>query len=305
MRRDTRGGRLAGWISAVGILMAAGIVLVGCSPATEEPAGPKGPAKPGAAAVGGGPKESPGGKSAEQPETPAPPEAPPVSTFAPAEDLASQVPEYLEDLEEAVESEETYNESIDKIAQRSNTLILVALALGLHDTDNPYKAAAPAMMEAAQQLAAAKDYAAAKAAVEAVKTAAAATDGDSSDLKWERVASMKELMLAVPVINTRLKGRLKSESRLKQRAEEAAGLAAVLAVIAQGSLPNCGETIAPQEVQKWYHDCIHMRDAAAAANAAIRAFDDGNGSFDAAKTIVEGDLNTSCEDCHTVFNPEE
>jgi len=226
------------------------------------------------------------------------PAAPEVSTFAPAKDLAGQVEYYLERLELAVESEEEYNDSQEKIAKDSNVLILVALALGLHDTNNQYQAAAPAVIKAAQQLAAAKDFASAKAGVAAVKAAAASTDGDPSGLKWEeKAAAMEELMEAVPLIHSKLKRYLRG-SRFASKADETAGSSAVLAVIAQGSMANSGDTEKPDEVEKWYAFCVQMRDASAAVNAGIRAQDEA-----ATETAMEA-LDTSCEDCHKVFHAE-
>src|SRR3990172_4942456 len=100
-----------------------------------------------------------------------PPTAPKVSTFAPAKDVVSQIGTYVGRLEESVESEDAFKEAEAKLAKDSNTLILLALAAGLHDEDNKLKAAAPAIMKAAQELAKAKSYAAAKAGVAAVKKA--------------------------------------------------------------------------------------------------------------------------------------
>ncbi len=94
----------------------------------------------------------------------APPEAPPVSKIAKADDLLGQVDYYLERLEDAVESEKEYGESAEKVVKDANTMILIALALGLHDEDNKFKAAAPAMLKTSQELAAVKDYEAAKKA---------------------------------------------------------------------------------------------------------------------------------------------
>ena len=128
-----------------------------------------------------------------------------VSTFAPAEDLVSQVDEYLEEFAESVESEEEYGDSKENLGKDANTLILIALALGMHDTENKYQKAAPALIKASQQLATAADYATAKTGVEAVK-AAAATDGDPATLKWEKVASLQELMEAVPLSRSGLAG---------------------------------------------------------------------------------------------------
>ena len=84
-------------------------------------------------------------------------------------------------------------------------MAVLALVLGLHDQDNKYKAAAPALLKASQKLAATKDFASAAAAVAAVKAATTDTSGSLAELKWEKVASMPELMKQVPLVNTKLK----------------------------------------------------------------------------------------------------
>ena len=231
--------------------------------------------------------------------------APPVSKFAPAEDLVAQVAVYVEDFEEAVESEEEYKDSAEKIAKQANTLILIALALGIHDSDNPFKAAAPAMLKAAQELAAAKDYDSAKAGVAAVKAATTSAEGDAAELKWGKLASLPELMKAVPLINTKMKRPLRSESRLQKGAGDMAGYAAVLAVVAQGSLDSCDDTEKPNEVGKWQALCVEMREKAAAVNTAVRKFSEAATpeTFEATKAAVEA-LNVSCEACHEVFKPD-
>lgn len=332
------------WLSVSVVMMwglvAAGVLICGCSPAKQPPSRPGSVSTPAPPATQ--PEEKTGEPTAaaepepattepkaaepkatepkaaepvEPEETPKMAEpapeaagldlAPPVSTFAPAADLVAQVGEYVEDLEDAVEDEEEYQDSVEKLAKDSNTLILISLALGLHDTDNQYKAAAPAMLKAAQQLAAATDYAGAKAAVEAFKQATTATDGDPAQLKWEKLASLPELMKAVPLINTRMKRPLRSESRLKRSGDDMAGYAAVLAVIGQGSLANVGDTEKPDEVGKWQTLCVEMRERSAAVNAAVRNFaQEGTPeAFQATRAAVET-LNENCEACHAVFKPD-
>ena len=58
-----------------------------------------------------------------------------------------------------------------KVAKLSNTLMLMAIGLGVHDSDNAYKANAGAIFKAAEELAKAKGFAAAKTGVDAVKAA--------------------------------------------------------------------------------------------------------------------------------------
>jgi len=227
-----------------------------------------------------------------------PPEAPKVSTFAPAEDLENQVEFYLDRLQDAVESEEEYKDSETRLAKDANTLIVIALALGLHDTDNKYKEAAPALMKAAQELVEVKDYASAKKGVAAVKAAAAGEEKMTAKLEWKKAYSLGKLMKQVPLINTRLKRSLRGR-RFKSKAKDTAGYTAVLAVIAQASLVDTHEVKNPSEIEKWYKFCADMRDTAATVNAAIRAGDE-----DAAAAAMEK-LAKGCDECHEVFHPEE
>jgi len=237
-----------------------------------------------------------------------------LSTYAPAEDLARQLEEYLEDLEEAVEDEADFADEQSKLVKDANVLVLVGLAFGLHDQDSKYKQAAPALVEAAEKLAAltetsgsaeaatgepqAADYAETKAAVEALKAAAASTGGDPSTLKWERAeaASMAELMKAVPLIHSRLKRYMRG-SRFESEAETTTGLTAVIAVVAQGSMPLAAQTEQPNEVEAWHKYCAEMRDASAEVHATIVAQDEA-----AAEKAMEK-LQKSCDDCHEIFHP--
>jgi hypothetical protein len=240
---------------------------------------------------------------AETQQPPAAPAEPPpgepsatfkVSTFAPAKDITRQVEYYLERVEESVESEETYNDSVEKIAKDSNTLVVLALALGLHDEDNEYKASAGALLKAAQQLAASGDFASARTAVDAVKAAAAGEANAEVELKWEKVASLPELMKQVPLVNTKLKRYIK-----RNRPDDCAAFAAEIAVIAHGTMANAADTEKPNEVEKWKQFSIQMRDAAAAVSAAVRS-----GDAEASTAAMEK-LQQSCDACHAVFHEEE
>ena len=327
MKLATRWYWLRGSVVVFGLVVAGGLALSGCSPAPEPTSTgggtdvgvPSGPTSPEEAVTEEGEPESEAGDVSPVPEEAASTEAesqpeaaelsldPAVSTYAPAEDLVAQVQSYLEELEEAVQTEEEYNDSVEKIAKESNTLILIALALGLHDSDNQLKSSAPGILKAAQQLAAAGDFAAAKAGVEAVKGATTSAQGDAAELKWEKVASLPELMEAVPLINTKLKRYVRDgrEERMKEATDELAGCSAVLAIIAQGSLANSEDTDKPDEVDQWHRFCVQMRDAAAAVNAGVREYgkEGTPAAFEAAKAAMQ-DLAQSCDDCHEVFHPD-
>lgn len=265
----------------------------------EEPA--KKPEEPAKKAEAPAKKAEEPAKKAEEPakkgDAAGMPAAPKVSTFAPAEDLATQTDKFIGDLAKATAAEAEYKDQPEgKITRDANTLILVALALGLSDQDNKYKANAGAMIEAAQKLAAAKDFDAAKKGVEGLQ-AAAKTGGKSSvELKWAKLASLSELMKQVPLVNTKLKGNIR---KFSTKAKDAAGNTAVLAVIAQGAMANVSDTKKPEEAAKWFEFSIQMRDATASANAAIHANDEK------ATNAAMDKMQKACDDCHAVFHKEE
>ncbi|MFZ1936192.1 MAG: hypothetical protein WCB27_14980 [Thermoguttaceae bacterium] len=235
-------------------------------------------------------------------------DGPKVSTFAPAEDLARQADKYLDSLKNTVASKEEYEDSEGKVGREANTLAIIDLALGLHDKDNKYKDKAPALIRAAQDVAAtdlieaaqdvakAKKYAAAKKAVAALDKVASADGKPGGNLKWEKVASLPDLMKQVPMVNTKLKFAL-SKTNFKKKAKDSAGYTAVIAAIAQGVIADTSATKNAEQVKLWQKFSKAMRDHAGAANAAIHQGDPA--ATDKAMTK----LNQSCEDCHAVFKP--
>ena len=224
------------------------------------------------------------------------PAAPKTSSYPPAPELGKQLEGFLKGLEAAVANEADYKDAQTRIPKDANTVLLVALALGMHDTDNDYKAAAPAMVEAAKKLMAAKDYKATKTAVEALK-AAASSKGDPSKLSWKEAesASLPALMQQVPLVSAKLK---RSVKQLKKKGEDATGQAAVIAVIGQGSMALSAQTQKPGEAEKWFKYCGEMRDACTEVIAGVKAQDDKA----VEKAIAT--MTKSCDDCHEVFNPK-
>jgi hypothetical protein len=226
------------------------------------------------------------------------PQPPKLSSFAPAKDLADQAPKYIRELEAALESEQEFKDSAEKIGRLTNTLGVIALCLGLHDENNEFKPRAAALIKATKELAAAVDYQSAKKAFDALKAAAESNGESTANLKWEKVASLPELMKQVPNINTKLKLNI-TGTKFKTKAKDTAGYTAVIGAIAQGSMADVSKAKNPQEVKQWYEYMAMMRDAAGEANAAIHA-----GNQPVATEAVMKKLAKSCDDCHKVFHPE-
>jgi len=231
-------------------------------------------------------------------ESAEPPAAPKVSTFAPPKDLAAAVDKHIARMEEAVATEADYKDFGDRNLKDANTLILLALAAGLHDQENKYKEAAPALLKAAQAVAKAKSFEAAKAAVAEVKKAAETGKGNPTSLKWEKVADLPELMKAVPLVNNRLKRNVRPTAFKKKTTDNGAD-SATLAVIGQGSIADLSQATSAEQEKQWQEFCVLMRDAAAAVNKVVHA-----GDQPAAEKAMATLIKT-CDTCHEVFHKEQ
>lgn len=277
------------------------------APADPAPVAPAAPAEPGMAPeepVAPAQPSDPAPVAPTEPAKPAEdaalvtdPNAVKVSSFAPAEDLVGQVDEYLKVLGASVANEADYKDAEGKIDKDANTLIVIALTLGLHDEENKYKKDASAMLKASQAVADAEGFEATKSAVEALNAAAEGKAEAGPALKWEKVASLEQLMKAVPLINTRLKRNV-AGTRFQSRAKETAGYSAVIAAIGQASIADTSEAKDEEQVKKWQKYSAEMRDAAGQLNKAIRA-----GDQEAAEKVMPK-LAQSCDDCHAVFHTE-
>ena len=225
-----------------------------------------------------------------------PPKAPPVSSFAPAEELVKLVDDFIADFESALASQQDYTDKKIMLTRNAHTLAVLGVAVGLHDQQNRLKASAPALVSAAQQLAKAADYAAAKSALEKVKAAASGAAQEGPELKWnQKVASLGQIMKQVAATDTRLRRNMRRFDRL---ADENARSASLLAVIAQAALYDTHEVKDPSDLDKWYQMSADMRDIAASIGTAIRAKDQP-----AAEAGIKR-LTQSCDDCHAVFQTE-
>lgn len=224
------------------------------------------------------------------------PEPVKVSAFASVEDLKAQIDQYMGRIEESLADADAFEAGATRITKDANTLIVLALSLGLHDEDNKLKASAPALIDAAGKLAqAGEDYEAAKAAFGQVQAAVAGQLQQPGELQWKKLASLGQLMKQVTFVNNRLKRGLR---RFGRNAEQDAGDATMLAVIANAALYDTHEVKDPAQLDHWYEYCAAMRDAAAEVSAAIKA-DDEKACDAAMKSLA-----ASCDDCHAVFRPD-
>ncbi len=166
----------------------------------------------------------------------------------------------------ALADAQSYTDKSRQVKRDAHTLSALALTLAKHDQDHRLKASAPTLLAAAQQLAGAKDYDAAKKAFANVESATAGKSTDAAaPAEWRKVAGLGQLMKQVTFINNRLKRNLR---RFDERKDDNVRDAATLAAIAQACNYDTHEVKDPADLDKWYQLCGEMRDAAGALNAA-------------------------------------
>jgi hypothetical protein len=174
---------------------------------------------------------------------------------------------------------------------------VIALGLAMSDQDHALKRSASSILSAAQSLAKANDYSAARSAIDSLKLAAGGKPSQAAaapELRWRPVAPLGLLMKEVPIINSNLKRAVQPE-RFKAQTKASAGAAAVLAVIAQEAAADHDAIKNPADTLRWEQFCFEMRDAAGGVNRAIHAGD----SEETQRAFTR--LSRSCEQCHRVF----
>lgn len=222
----------------------------------------------------------------------------------PIGDLEPQIEKYIkkftkdmDDLDGTV----NYASDAESIFRDATTLKLIALAIGLSDSDSKYKKVAPAIMEACDKLTESKTFAQGKAAIAQLEKAKDATGGDLSGLSWEKKnVKMAPAMKAVPNINSALKRYFRSEALLKRGYENVFEGTAGMAVLAQGCIPNVDETIAPDKKDDWEKECKSFRDTLIEFNKLVHDLQDGKGNFNDVKKAFS-DIDHKCESCHEHF----
>lgn len=227
------------------------------------------------------------------------PAAPAVSTFAPVGELESVVRAMASDAAARSEDEAAYRSGKQQLARDANTLIVLAVALAMHDAESALKAQAGAVVAAAEKLAASDTQPEAQAAVAALEAALAdkAPAAAAPPSTWEHSASQDELMKQVAFLQGKIKRGARG-ARLASTADENARWATVLAVIAQAVEFDTVGIEGDEKLAAWRGLCGSMRDAAAGVHAALTAKDAA-----AVSTALER-LEQSCTACHRVFRPD-
>jgi Cytochrome C' len=229
-----------------------------------------------------------------------PPEEPTVSTFAPVKDLLAQKDAFMARLDEALTSSDDYSESMQNRVLRDGATIGVILqGLALTDEDNPLKAAAPALRSSVDALVKSNtDYAAAKAALDKLKSGMENPQAADGKLTWDDHVDLGQIMKQVSTSNSRVR-RGMSASRFDASLDDSSQNAALIALIARSILSDTHHATNDDEKAEWYKYADTMRDAAGKIHAAVAAKDQ-----EAALAAYTA-MTENCTACHDKFRQEE
>ncbi|HVX10013.1 MAG TPA: hypothetical protein VHC22_02315 [Pirellulales bacterium] len=220
------------------------------------------------------------------------PKPPAIAQVVPVEDYVGLVASFRQHLREMLIDEQTFLDSSHKVSRDAQTLAAVALVLGLDEKDHPLNGAAPALLQAARQLAEAKHYAAAQEAMTALDRALDEQRTAAQPIKPEKVASLGQLMKQVSFAQNRLR---RGARRIDDDKESKVRDAALLAAIAQATIYDDDRLDTPARREQWYRFCGQMRDSAGDLSRALRATDK-EGTERALR-----ELGRSCDVCHAAF----
>lgn len=232
----------------------------------------------------------------------------------PLDDLVAQIDEYITKIGsnlDDLDGSPRYAEDATDIVRDTNALSLIALALGLAESESKYKQSASNIIVAAKNLAAAKKFEDGKKEYAALK-ASLTNPAAGTPLAWsDKVADLTPMMKALPNLSSAVKRATDTEMKLNRtldrKPQPIYSQLAALAVISQGSIPNVSETTKPEATAEWKKFCEEFRNAALQVNAVAHQFakDKADG-----KDPGYADFNTSfkamsesCDHCHKVFHP--
>jgi hypothetical protein len=218
---------------------------------------------------------------------------PVISSYAPAKDLIAQAKAYVTEIEEVMASSADFQGLSSKVIKNAATLAVIGQALALHDEPHELKAAAASMIRASQDLQTEEDYEKAKAALARLQTAARGEGQPDSTAPegWSDVSELGPLMKQALLLQSRLERNTQGR-RLKSEREDTTSMAAVLAVVGQGTAYDDDPDADRAE---WRQFSEQMRDTSAETAAAIRA-EDAEG---VKKALAR--LDQSCKSCHRTF----
>lgn len=216
-----------------------------------------------------------------------------VADVVSAADLKAMIADAVSGLEKLVADEKAFAEADTRVRNSASVLAAYAQAASELEGASLSPEAARTLRQAAQDLAAAKEFGPAKAAFDRVVKAAngeAAAEPPAA-VEWGKVARMHPSMEEMEQRATKLRRSLK---RIR-RPDEDAQMAASIGILGLVTYGDTHEVKDPADLPQWQAWAVELQEGMAKTAAAIREKDAAaaTGHFEAALK--------SCEKCHEKF----
>ncbi len=242
-----------------------------------------------------------GGLFAQAPADQAAPAAVPLSKIAPVKDLMAQKDYFMGRLSDDVSDKGAYSDAMqDRLLRDASVMSVILQGFGMHDTDNPLKAAAPALRaQVAALIEKRGDFDAAKAEFDKLDEGVKNPKAGEGAVSWDQHAELGQLMKQVSTYNTRLR-RGTSEAQFNDRLKDTEEASAIIALVGQSILSDTHMVENKADTAKWYEYAVKLRDLAGEINAAVAAKDQARAAAAYGKLYPD-----NCNACHESFRKEE
>lgn len=230
---------------------------------------------------------------------------PKLAELVQAKDIEPLVQDVIASLETDMADAATFRQAETRVEHGAYTLALYAEAVAQADGSVAWSARARAVRDLAIKLAKTKNYDEARELLEKIKGLISGSEGGvtgGSELPWEEVAPLQQVMKEVNLVNRTLRRYVRRESyftRYRDRLDKAAVAMTVLAYIAAHDNSAAQEPPKPVENAVAKYDA-YSQDFIRLSKAALDAVRKGSYS-DARKAITE--MQDVCAKCHEDFRP--
>lgn len=221
-----------------------------------------------------------------------------IKEVAPVADLVTEAEAKIKAIEEALASEDKYQEAkATALVRDAAVLAVLSQAIAESEEKAAWKASAPDLRDAAIGLGGAKSFDDAKKALAAIKEAHGGKAGGAKlEAEWNKLGKFGAVMKEVNVRNGRLRRYVR---KLPDNPNDAARDASVLAVLALVAHDDTHEVKQAADVPEWQSLSKEFQSQMTAAAAAFNKKDaaGAKAGFDKA--------NAACNSCHKKFRDME
>ena len=222
--------------------------------------------------------------------------APPtkLSEVASTDDLMAEATARLSDIEQALESAESYRERLDSMRRSATHLAICAQALAEHEADSKLKQSGPDLRDAALVIARSQSYDEARKTLPALKSAAGGKSRGTAKVEynWSELSRFGSVMSVMKSRSESLRRAMRKPGDPAEDSRHATAIA-LLALVAHGDTHAVKD---PADKPRWQELSLEVQRHFTKAATAIKARDES--AADHFRLGME-----ACNTCHEKFKP--